>query len=53
MSYFIYVKGKLSNISHTATISGFVRSNTRNIHPSVTPSAALQLKHRLHPHEDI
>ena len=30
-----------------------VRSNTHNIHPLVTPSAALQLKHRLHPHEGI
>ena len=30
-----------------------VRSNTCNIHPLVTPSAALQLKHRLHPHEGI
>ena len=26
-----------------------VRSNTRNIHPSATPSAALQLNHRLRP----
>ena len=30
-----------------------VRSNTRNVHPSVTPSAALQLKCRLCPHEGI
>ena len=30
-----------------------VRSNTRNVHSSVTPSAALQLKDRLHPHEGI
>ena len=30
-----------------------VRSNTRNEHSSVIPSAAMQLKHRLHPHEGI
>ena len=30
-----------------------VRSNTRNVQPSVTPSAAPQLKHRLCPHEGI
>ena len=30
-----------------------VRSNTHKVHPSVTPSAALQLKCRLHPHEGI
>ena len=30
-----------------------VRSNTSNVHPSVTPSAAPQLKHRLCPHEGI
>ena len=30
-----------------------VRSNTHNVHSSVTPSAALQLKHRLCPHEGI
>ena len=30
-----------------------VRSNTHNKHPSVTPSAAQQLKHRLHPHIGI
>ena len=30
-----------------------VRSNTRDVHPSVTPSAALQLKHRLCPREGI
>ena len=30
-----------------------VRSNTRNVHPSITPSAALQLKHRLCPPEGI
>ena len=27
-----------------------VRSNTRNVHSSVIPSAALQLNHRLCPH---
>ena len=30
-----------------------VRSNTHNVHSSVIPSAALQLKCRLHPHEGI
>ena len=30
-----------------------VRSNTHNVHPSVTPSATLQLKYRLHPYEGI
>ena len=30
-----------------------VRSNTRNVHSSVTPSAAPQLKCRLCPHEGI
>ena len=31
----------------------YVKSNTRNVQPLVTPSAALQLKCRLHPHEGI
>ena len=31
----------------------YVRSNNRDIHPSATPSAALQLIRRLHPHEGI
>ena len=30
-----------------------VKSNTHNVHSSVTPSAAPQLKCRLHPHEGI
>ena len=34
-------------------ICGFVMSNTRNVHSSVTPSAAPQLKCRLCPHEGI
>ena len=32
---------------------GIVRSNTRKVHSSVTPSAAQQLSHRLHPNVGI
>ena len=32
-------------------VGDYVRSNTRDTHPSATPSAALQLIHRPHPHE--
>ena len=34
-------------------IHTIVRSNNRNVHPLVTPSAAPQLKRRLHQHEGI
>ena len=30
-----------------------VRSNTHNVHSSVTPSAAQQLNRRLHPHVGV
>ena len=30
-----------------------VRSNTHYVYPTVTPSAAWQLNHRLHPHVGI
>ena len=32
---------------------GDVRSNTHKVHSLVTPSAAQQLNHRLHPHVGI
>ena len=40
-------------ITNKSKLNDIVRSNTHNVHSLVTPSAAPQLKHRLHPHEGI
>ena len=42
---FFHVEGRL--------VQGGVRSNTCYVHPMVTPSAAQQLNHTLHPHVGI
>ena len=41
------------HITSPETLKYIVRSKTHNVHGSFTPSAVLQLKHRLHPHEGI
>ena len=41
------------NHHHVCNICGIVRSNTCYVHLTVTPSAAWELDHRLHPHVGI